>query len=356
MPETSAVIGMSGGLDSSVAALLLKEQGYRVVGVTLRLFSPSNPHAAPQSCCNEESILRAERVCRRFDIEHLTVDCRTLFSETVVREFVDEYRAGRTPNPCITCNEKIKFPQLADVADRKGCSLISTGHYAGLVKDGRGRVMLASSPDAQKDQSYFLYRVPVSLLERTLFPLQGMSKGDVRAKAYEYGLREAGSRESQDVCFLGGTALSDFLSGRLRESGGRVIDEGGRTIGRHRGMHNFTIGQRRGLGISAESPLYVTRVDAKRNIITLGPEEELYGSTAVCHRVRLRFRTARGPLHAKIRYRHAAAEVERIERGRGSMRVRFRKPQRAITPGQSVVLYREGIIVGGGVISSSERR
>jgi tRNA-specific 2-thiouridylase len=356
MPETSAVIGMSGGLDSSVAALMLKEQGYRVVGVTLRLLSSSASNEGPKSCCSDAAIMRAKKICRRFGIEHLTIDCRTRFSETVIREFVDEYRAGRTPNPCITCNEKIKFPQLAAAADRKGCSRIATGHYAGLVKDGRGRILLASSPDVQKDQSYFLYRVPVSLLERTLFPLQGMSKEDVRSKASRYGLREEGTRESQDVCFLGGTGLSDFLSGRLRDSGGRVIDEGGRTLGRHGGTHNFTLGQRRGLGISSEKPLYVTGVDAERSIITLGSEEELYSPTAVCHRLRLRFRKPTGPLRAKIRYRHAAAEVERVESGGGSMKVRFRKPQRAITPGQSLVLYREGIIVGGGVISSSERR
>ncbi len=356
MSETSVVIGMSGGLDSSVAALVLKEQGYRVVGVTLRLLPSSVSNGDPKSCCGDEAILRAKKVCGRFGIEHLTIDCMTRFSEAVIREFVDEYRAGRTPNPCITCNEKIKFPQLAAAADRKGCSRIATGHYARLVKDGRGRVLLASSPDVRKDQSYFLYRVPVSLLERTIFPLQGMSKEDVRSRASRYGLRETAARESQDVCFLGGTGLSDFLSGRLRCGGGKVVDGGGRILGRHGGTHNFTLGQRKGLGISSEGPLYVTRVDAGRSLITLGSEEELYSSTAVCRRLRLRFRKPDGPLLAKIRYRHAAAEVERVESGEGSMKVRFRKPQRAITPGQSLVLYREGIIVGGGVISSSERR
>ena len=342
-------------MDSSVAALLLKERGYRVIGVTLRLSAPVATHAGPKSCCSDESILRAEKICGRLGIEHITLDCRAAFSEMVIREFVDEYRAGRTPNPCITCNERIKFPQLAAAADRNGCSSIATGHYARLVKKGRDSVLLASSPDAGKDQSYFLYRVPVSILERTIFPLQEMSKEDVRATAFRHGLREVKAGESQDVCFLGGTDLHAFLSGRLKETGGDVIDDGGRIIGRHSGIHNFTIGQRKGLGISAERPLYVTSVDAGRNLLTLGPEEGLYSSTAVCRRVRLRFRKIDAPLRAKIRYRHAPAEVERIETGGGSMKVRFRKPQRAITPGQSVVLYREGIIVGGGVISSRER-
>lgn len=309
---------MSGGVDSSVAALLLKEQGYRVIGVTLRFSAPSAPHAGPKSCCSDESILRAEKVCGQLGIEHLTLDCRAAFSETVIREFVDEYRAGRTPNPCITCNEKIKFPQLAAVADRNGCSAIATGHYARLVKDDRGRVLLASSPDAGKDQSYFLYRVPVSLLERTIFPLQEMSKEDVRSMASWHGLREVRTEESQDVCFLAGTDLQAFLSRHLPENGGEVIDEQGRVIGRHGGAHNYTIGQRRGLGISAEKPLYVTSVDPRRNLLTLGPEEGLHGITAVCHRVRLRFRKIDGPLRAKIRYRHAAAEVERIETGGGA--------------------------------------
>ena len=346
---------MSGGLDSSVAALLLKERGFRVVGVTLRLLPSSSQGDAPRACCGEEAITRAENVCGRLGIEHITLDCGTLFSETVVREFTNEYRRGRTPNPCITCNEKIKFPQLARAADRAGCSWIATGHYADIVKDGRGRVMLASSRDARKDQSYFLYRVPVSLLERTIFPLQGMDKEDVRATASRHGLPEASARESQDVCFLGGAGLSDFLSGRLRGGEGKVVDANGKTIGRHGGTHNFTLGQRRGLGIASGGPLYVTGVDAESNTVTLGPEEGLYGSTAVCGRVRLRFREPPGPLRAKIRYRHPAAAVERIERVEGGMRVRFREPQRAITPGQSLVLYREGVIVGGGVISSMER-
>jgi len=346
---------MSGGMDSSVAALLLKERGFRVVGVTLRLLPPSERRVDPRSCCSDESVRRAEAICGRLGIEHVTHDCSAAFSDTVIREFVDGYRAGRTPNPCITCNEKIKFPQLAAAADRKGCSRIATGHYAGIVRDDRGRPLLASSPDERKDQSYFLYRVPVALLERAIFPLQEMGKEGARSIAERSGLLEAGAGESQDVCFLGGTDLRGFLSGHLEEAEGEVVDGGGRTLGRHGGFHNFTIGQRKGLGVSAGKPLYVTGVDAGRNLVTLGPEEELYSRTAICRGIRLRFRTLEGELRAKIRYRHAAAEVERVTRGGGEMRVVFRRPQRAVTPGQSLVLYRGGIVVGGGVISSTER-
>lgn len=353
MPDSSVVIGMSGGVDSSVAALLLKERGHRVIGVTLRLAQGAGDES--KSCCGDQAIRRAAKICGRLGIEHVIHDCGTAFRETVIREFIGEYRAGRTPNPCITCNEKIKFPQLAAVADRKGCRAIATGHYAGLVRDERGKVLLASSPDSGKDQSYFLYRVPVSLLGRTIFPLQDMRKDDVRIMAAKKDLSEVRTGESQDVCFLSGTDLHTFLSKYLRERDGEVVDGGGVIIGRHRGSHNYTIGQRKGLGISAEKPLYVTSVDAEKNLVTLGYDEELYSSTAVCRRIRMRYRKIDGPLRAKIRYRREAAEVERLERRDGSLRVRFRSPQRAITPGQSVVLYRGSVIVGGGVISSSER-
>lgn len=354
MPDYSVVIGMSGGVDSSVAALLLKERGYRVIGVTLRLVSPSGACVGSGPCRGDEAVSRAERICDRLGIEHVTRDCRAAFREIVIGEFIEEYRAGRTPNPCITCNERIKFPQLADVADRKGCRAIATGHYAGLVTDGKGKVLLASSPDTGKDQSYFLYRVPVTLLERTIFPLQGMSKDDVRRTAAERNLDGVRADESQDVCFLSGTDLQPFLHGYIPAREGDVIDDSGRVIGRHSGTSGYTIGQRKGLGISADRPLYVTSIDARRNLVTLGPEEDLHRSTAVCRRVRMRYRKIDGTLRAKIRYRHEAAEVLGLDRGGGSLRVRFRGPQRAITPGQSVVVYRGNVIVGGGVISSSE--
>jgi len=346
---------MSGGVDSSVAALLLKERGYRVVGVTLRFLSHSAAGAGPRARRGEESVLRAEKICRRLGIEHVAQDCSAAFFEKVVAAFVDGYRAGTTPNPCITCNEKIKFPGLAAAAERTGCSRIATGHYARIVRDESGKALLAASPDAGKDQSYFLYRVPASLLERTIFPLQDMSKEDVRSFAERRGLLEPGTGESQDVCFLEGAGLGAFLSGHLPGREGAVVDGEGRTVGRHAGIHTVTIGQRKGLGISAERPLYVTGIDAERNLVTLGPEEALYSAAAVCRGVRMRFRSVGGAIRAKIRYRHEAAEVERIERSAGSMRVVFRRPQRAVTPGQSVVLYRGGIVVGGGVISSSER-
>ena len=343
---------MSGGVDSSVAALLLKQRGYRVIGATLRL-APSTRRGADPGPGGEESILLARRICERLGIEHITVDCVDAFRERVVGRFIEEYRAGRTPNPCITCNEKIKFPFLAAAADRMGCRSIATGHYAGLVR--RGKVLLSSSPDSGKDQSYFLYRVPVSILERAIFPLQGMSKEHVLSKAKKHGLRERRTIESQDVCFLGGTDLQTFLSRHLPARDGEVIDSEARVLGRHGGVHSYTIGQRRGLGISADRPLYVTSVDAESNLVTLGADEELYSSTVVCTSLRMRFRKLEGALRAKIRYRHAAAPVERLERIGRSLSVRFREPQRAVTPGQSLVLYRGGLIVGGGVISSAER-
>lgn len=345
---------MSGGVDSSFAAHLLRVQGYRVIGVTFELLPLTYMGPTPKPCCSAASVMHAKEACENLGIEHHVVDSAHAFGEFVVRSFVEEYRSGRTPNPCITCNEKIKFPMLAKFADSMGCTSISTGHYARLFRGGGRKTYLAAALDAAKDQSYFLYRVPVSLLERSVFPLGEIRKEEVSAEAVRLGFGSAVARESQDICFLPYGDLKTFLAERGIGGKGDVVDPAGRIIGHHRGIASYTIGQRKGLGISGGTPLYITSIDAERNIIMLGTEAELYRSAVSCRNVRLRVRDFEGPMLAKIRYGHQPAEVSSVERRQGGITVRFKEPQRAITPGQSLVLYRHGLVIGGGVIDSTE--
>ena len=339
-------------MDSSTALYLLHRAGYRVVGVTLRIYCPVEETGPRRRACETASIDRASRYCELLGVPYHIVDVESRFHGAVVRDFVTQYRRGRTPNPCIICNEKIKFPALAEAADRLGLSYIATGHHARIVRGPNGRPYLAAAADARKDQSYFLYRVPVALLRRSLFPVGVMQKTRVRRIAARAGIERTASRESQDVCFLEKDGLGAFLDRYIDTVEGEVVDEAGHVLGRHRGIWRYTVGQRRGLGISAASPLYVKRIDPPRNRIVLAPEEELLAATVHCRGVKLRSRSVAPPLVAKIRYRHTPAAVAEITRGRGSLTVTFKRPQRAPAPGQSLVLYRDGLVMGGGIIES----
>lgn len=364
MKNSGVIVGMSGGVDSSAALWMLHEQGFRVIGVTLRFYCYARARGGARPCCSGASLRRARQLCARLGVPHHTVDVEEEFTRHVVRNFIDEYRAGRTPNPCVVCNEKVKFPQLARVADNLGCGRIATGHYATLVRGTGGRVFLASALDGKKDQSYFLYRVPVKLLARAIFPLGRLTKESVKAAASRSGFRRDGERESQDICFIPDGAVRDFLREHIGAARGEVVDEGGRVLGAHEGAHFYTIGQRKGLGIAGGERLHVAAIDIRSNRITLAPKERVFGSLALCGGLKLRSGVLepdaaarrggadllRGPLFAKIRYRRPAAEVLRLERRDGLLAVEFREPQWAITPGQSLVLYRGGVVVGGGVI------
>jgi tRNA-specific 2-thiouridylase len=352
MPD-GVVLGMSGGVDSSTAALILKEQGKRVIGVTLRFFCFSPSGTKDKVYLYETSIRRSAEICKELEIPHYVVDVERPFKDTVIKDFIEEYSKGRTPNPCVICNEKVKFPALAEVADRLGIDRIATGHYARLAKGEGGRVFLASAVDTGKDQSYFMYRIPVRLLRRSIFPLGTMKKDEVKRLTSRLGLRRIGGKESQDVCFLPYGGLKAFLAERAGNKPGIVVDSQGRILGRHKGISFYTVGQRRGLGISGGVPMYVKSIDARRNRIVLAPEDELRTRSAMCRSVRLRRCSLEGPLSARIRYRHPAAGVERVERGKGFLRVRFRDLQRAVTPGQSIVIYRHGIVMGGGIIEGT---
>ncbi|HVO77142.1 MAG TPA: tRNA 2-thiouridine(34) synthase MnmA [Candidatus Bathyarchaeia archaeon] len=350
MNNEGVIVGLSGGVDSASAAWLLHGAGYRVTGVTLRFYCSARANRSPRPCCSDELLRGARRLCAKLGLQHRVIDVEEEFRELVVKDFIGEYRAGRTPNPCVVCNEKVKFPALARVADWLGCERIATGHYARLVRGAHGAPFIAAARDAAKDQSYFLYRVPVRILDRTLFPLGDALKASVKGEASGLGLASARTRESQDVCFLPDGDLGRFLRDEIGSAPGDVVDRSGRTLGRHEGAHFYTIGQRKGLGIAAKHALYVSAIDAGARRIVLGPREDIYSARATIGRLRMRSRDLGGVLHARIRYRKAPAEVARIERRGREIAVSFREPQWGVTPGQSLVLYRGDVVIGGGII------
>ena len=350
MKTEHVVVGMSGGVDSAAAAWMLHERGYRVFGVTLRFYCYARSAASPRPCCSDALLRRARGLCAKLGIAHHVIDVEREFDGTVVRDFIDGYRAGRTPNPCILCNEKVKFPALVKAADWLGCERIATGHYARLVPGGRGAPFLAAAFDAKKDQSYFLYRVPVKILRRTLFPLGETFKESVKTASARFGPGHEGQRESQDICFLPDGDLRRFLGDRIGFAPGEIVDRDGRVLGRHDGAHLYTIGQRKGLGVAGGIPLYVSAIDTRDNRVVLARKEEIFGTGALCGSLRLRSRDLPGGLAAKIRYGRAPADVARAVRRGPLLEVIFREPQWAVTPGQSLVLYRDGVVVGGGII------
>lgn len=347
------LVAMSGGVDSAVAALLERERGAEVVGVTLKLWADPQTDGA-KACCSPEAVLGARSLAHSLGIPHLTLDLEEEFRRRVVAEFVSGYAAGSTPNPCIACNGEVRIAAMVDLAGRLGAGHLVTGHYARIVEDEEGPLLAAAS-DANKDQSYMLAALPPAMLERVAFPLTELTKPEVREIAARHELAVAKKPESQDLCFLSGQGKADFLRrhGGLREREGDLLDRSGRAIGRHRGHHNFTVGQRRGIRVSAEEPLYVLATDAAANTVTVGPRRELLARgvrlrDATLHRtgdqvdaVRLRYRSR--PVPAKLTAtetgRHAELQVELDEGFAG------------VSPGQTAVLLRGEAIVGHGTIA-----
>ncbi len=341
------VIGMSGGVDSSTAAALLKERGYSVTGLTLKFLCEGCSSGKKNG---DEPSLRAKNICDRLGIDHEVIDVSGRFRREVIDHFISSYRAGRTPNPCIICNERVKFPSIASAADSLGIRRVATGHYARLANDSAGRLLISEAADRMKDQGYFLYRVPVSILKRSIFPLAGLKKDQVRSIASSLGLGAKSGKESQDICFIPDGDLRQFLSGHLDPVEGDVVDRTGKVLGRHKGAFNYTIGQRKGLGISSQTPLYVSSIDPCENRVVLSDGGEILGDKVVCSQLRMRVRNPALPLTAKIRYRHRPAAVKEISKIGSRLIVRFRENQRAVTSGQSLVLYSDGMIIGGGII------
>lgn len=347
------LVAMSGGVDSAVAALLERERGAEVLGVTLKLWADPETDGA-KACCSPEAVLGARAVAHSLDIPHLTLDLEQDFRKRVVGAFLEGYGAGATPNPCIVCNGEVRIAAMIDLAERLGAEYLVTGHYARIVEDGAGPLLAAASY-REKDQSYMLAALPPGLLDRVRFPLTELSKPQVREIAARHRLAVARKPESQDLCFLAGQGKARFLRrhGGLREREGAVLDRSGRQVGRHRGHHNFTVGQRRGIGVSANEPLYVLATDAAANTVTVGSRAEVEARRvrvrdAVLHRdgstvdgVRLRYRARPVPATA------VAAGTGR----HGLLDVELAEPFAGVAPGQTAVLLAGEAIVGHGTIA-----
>lgn len=355
MSREKIAVAMSGGVDSSVAALLLREAGYDVIGVTMILW-PSGK-AGAGSCRGLAAVDDARRVAERLGIPHYVLDLREEFEKTIIEYFCKEYMAGRTPNPCVLCNEKIKFGVLLQRARELGASKIATGHYARIERGGDGVYLLRRGADARKDQSYVLYRMNQHQLAHTLFPLGEHTKGEVREIAEAAGLPVAVKAESQEVCFISGESYSEFIESRFPsvEKKGYFRYSDGRILGVHQGIHRYTIGQRKGLGLSFKHPLYVLRIEPETNTVWVGPEAELYHrgliATEVNYITGVPFEGERH-VQAKVRYLAPLADAVAVPVGTAALKVTFKEPQKAITPGQSVVLYDGDIVLGGGIISA----
>lgn len=355
-----AVVAMSGGVDSSVAAAMLKEEGYEVVGVTMQVW-PSKDLADEADrfggCCGLDAVSDAKRVARKLGIPHYVVNFRDIFAERVISDFCQEYSRGRTPNPCIRCNQHIKFDALLQRAKELDADFLATGHYARIERDGgSGRYLLKKGVDRGKDQSYVLYVMTQHQLRHALTPVGGLTKERVRQIARELGLPVAEKAESQEICFIPDRDYTRFVAEYMPQATepGPILDREGNTVGRHRGILFYTIGQRKGLGIAAGEPRYVVEIDRERNAVIVGTKSEVYGDEfTACHVNWVAIEPPQRPLElkAKIRYRHREADAVVTPLASGEKaHVSFKQPQMAITPGQAVVFYLEDTVVGGGTI------
>lgn len=353
------VAAMSGGVDSSVAAALLAAKGHDVVGLSMQLYDQRDGTQSFGSCCSLDDLHDARRVARRIGIPHYIVNFERQFDERVVSPFVQEYAAARTPIPCVRCNSDLKFASLLERARGLDAELVATGHYARVdeqpATDGRGPIRrLRRAADRSKDQSYFLFPLTQTQLRSALFPLGRLRKSDVRDYARERGLLVADKAESHEICFVPDGDYASFVERRLDAPAraGAVVDAAGRVLGRHEGIHRFTVGQRRGLGVSSSVPLYVTELDAATATVTVGPRPALERTTLTAAEVNwIAGPPAAGQrVTAQIRHHHAAADARVWPVPDNAMRLEFDEPQPAIAPGQAAVVYDGDVVLGGGWI------
>ena len=355
MPEPRVVVAMSGGVDSSVAAGLLVEQGYEVVGVTMRLWTEEDSGAARhhKRCCSVEDTDDAKAAADVLGIRHYVLNMEREFAEGVVDRFVQEYALGRTPNPCLACNEHVKFRPLLEHALALDAGFLATGHYARIRKNGHGYELWRAA-DQAKDQSYVLYTLGQPELSRTLFPLGEHAKPDVRAMARRWGLPNADKPDSADICFIPSGDYRRFVRERVEIAAGDIVDSEGTRIGGHTGIIEYTVGQRRRVPArGGDEPLFVLNVDARTNTVVVGPHEELMADGLRADNLTFcEGDTPEGPVavDARIRYRSEPVPAE-LSVTDGTAEVRFERPQRAVTPGQAVVFYDGERVVGGGTIS-----
>ncbi len=354
---TKCLIAMSGGVDSGVAALIIKEQGIESVGATMKLLGCNCIELDEENaCCSKEDIEDARMVAEKLGIKHYLYDFSEHFAQKVVDKFVYAYETGATPNPCIECNRYLKFEKLFKEAENLGCNHIATGHYARVeYNEESGRWCLKKAKDPSKDQSYVLYSLTQEQLSRVIFPLGDMTKAQVRDIAEENGFINAHKKESQDICFVKGEDYTDFIERYTGKSypEGNFVDTEGNILGTHKGIIHYTIGQRKGLGLALPAPLYVSKLDTEKNEVVLSPHEGLFSKELTATDINLiSVADLYSPMKvkAKVRYRHTEQDATAVQIDENTIRVIFDEPQRAITKGQAVVLYDDDIVVGGGRI------
>jgi len=380
MPTQTIAVAMSGGVDSSTVAAMLRAEGHNVVGLTMQLWNQRRlaghegmPEQVQGRCCSIDDVYDARRVAEDLGIPYYVVNHEERFERDVVRPFIDEYLSGRTPIPCSLCNNHLKFDQLLITARQIGADMLATGHYARCEFDAaRNRWLLRRAADPAKDQTYFLFGLTQEQLSRTLFPLGHMNKPQVRELAREHHLALAEKPDSQEICFVPGGDYKRFIDAYLNEQGeqlpdtsGELVTTDGKVLGHHEGIHNFTVGQRKGLGVATGSPLYVININGAEGKVTVGGNGDLLSRTLIARDLNWiavdglhdSGANANTPMRvaAKIRHRHEPAPAVLENAPNGEVRVTFDEPQRAITPGQAVVFYQDDLVVGGGWIAETAR-
>ena len=346
--KKKVLLGMSGGVDSSASAVVLKEKGYEVIGATMKLWNEG---------CLINHANDAKKVCDKLDIEHHIFECEKEFKKHVIDNFIGCYECGKTPNPCVECNKFLKFGEFYKKAEELGCDYIATGHYAKVeYSEKYNQYVLKKSKEEQKDQSYFLYRIPKEILNKIIFPLEDFSnKEEIRNVARNNDLIVAEKKESQEICFIPDNDYVKFIknnsNNKFKE--GNIVTNKGEILGKHQGIINYTVGQRKGLGISYKEPLYVLRIDKEKNQVIVGTENELYTNEVIVEDINYLVTDLENKeieVEAKVRYRAKPAKAKLYPLENGKARFIFEEPQRAITPGQSLVFYIDDIVIGGGKI------
>ncbi|HEX6309709.1 MAG TPA: tRNA 2-thiouridine(34) synthase MnmA [Longimicrobiales bacterium] len=354
----TVLVAMSGGVDSSVAAALLVEQGHRVIGATMKTFCYTDANSSGKTCCGLDGIMDARRVAESLGVPHYVFDMEASFGESVIDDFVSEYASGRTPNPCVRCNSNTKIPDLLRRARRLGCTAIATGHYARIVDAGSAEARLTRGIDMGKDQTYFLWGVPRATLPYLRFPVGALTKPEVRDYARRLGLATAEKPESQEICFVPSGDYAEFLGTRLGAdhralTPGALVTSDGAVIGEHAGYARYTVGQRKGLGGGRGHALYVLGVEPARNEVVVGTRDELFRNDVVIRDLNWLTDAPRPGENVRVQLRHRAPAVDAVVESidDGSLRLRLDVAQRAVTPGQSGVVYRGDLLVGGGRIA-----